>query len=236
MGSLIGGIVGGIGSIIGGNQAASAENEAAKTAMTGFNYLTNNKLNQATQANSQANIPGENAAAAAQAGTVGAESQLLTSNGVNSPAYQNYLNSTGYNFQLQQGSDAITGNAASKGLLNSGATAKALTSYGQNLGATTFNNYLGQMSGLASQQGASAATQAGLVNQGLSAMDTTGQAGTTGGISSGQQQAAQGQSIGTSTANAFNLVGGGLQSSINNNTMPNFFAQPTTPSDLQGLV
>jgi len=66
-------------------------------------------------------------------------------------AFNNYLDSTGYNFALNQGSKAITGNAAARGLLQSGATGQALTKYGQNLGQNYFQNYLQNVSGLANQ-------------------------------------------------------------------------------------
>lgn len=92
-----------------------------------------------------------------------------TTNGFN-----NYLNSTGYNFQLGQGQNAITSNAASRGLLNSGGTAKALTTFGQGLAGQSFNNYLGQLGGLAGN----AQTSLGQV----------GQAGTAGGTAAGQAQ------------------------------------------------
>lgn len=80
-------------------------------------------------------------------------------------AFNNYKNSTGYQFQLGQGMDAINGNAAAKGLLQSGATAKALDSYGQNLASTTFGNYLNQLQGVA--------------NTGLQAAQTVGATGQT---------------------------------------------------------
>ena len=44
--------------------------------------------------------------------------------------FNNYLNNFGYNAELQQGSQAITGNQAAKGLLGSGSTLKALQKYG----------------------------------------------------------------------------------------------------------
>src|SRR5690606_17284362 len=56
---------------------------------------------------------------------------------------------------------AITGNAAAKGLLNSGSTAKALTTFGQNLGKQSFNDYLGQLTGLGNYGLQSANTIAG---------------------------------------------------------------------------
>lgn len=45
-------------------------------------------------------------------------------------AFDTYLNSTGYQFDKQQGIDAITSNKAVGGLLNSGSTLKALDTFG----------------------------------------------------------------------------------------------------------
>jgi hypothetical protein len=214
LGDVVGGIIGGIGSLFGSNQAASKENEAAGTALTGYNYLSGNPLIQQAQTNATTAMGNQNTALGQQAGTVGAEQQLLTSNGTNNPAYQNYLNSTGYQFQLGQGEQAIGNNAAAKGLLNSGATAKALTSYGQGTAAQSFNNYLGQLSGVAGQQGQLASAYGGQVGQGLAAAQAVGQAGTTGGATAANMQAQAGQSIGTGTANAFNILGGTAQNAL----------------------
>lgn len=57
-------------------------------------------------------------------------------------AMKNYLDSSNYKFLLDSGSKAITGNMASKGLLNSGATGKALTRFGQDLGQTKIDQYM----------------------------------------------------------------------------------------------
>jgi hypothetical protein len=54
----------------------------------------------------------------------------------------NFANSTGMNFVMDQGSRAITGNAAARGLLNSGSTLKALNKFGQGVGSTYLNNYM----------------------------------------------------------------------------------------------
>lgn len=152
MGSIIGGILGGVGSLFGGSMQKSADDKAAQQALTGYNYLTtgagaNNMrayMNNGTNANNQA------AALLGLGGDTAAAQQ----------GFNNYLGSTGYQFQLGQGQDAIASSQAAKGLLNSGATAKALTQYGQNLASTTFNNYLGQLSGL-SQGGQTALGQIG---------------------------------------------------------------------------
>jgi len=62
-------------------------------------------------------------------------------------AFQNYLNSTGYQFQVDQGNRAITQNRAAAGALNSGATLKALQTYGQNTATGFFKDYLGLLAG-----------------------------------------------------------------------------------------
>lgn len=95
-------------------------------------------------------------------------------------AFQNFRNSTGYQFGLDQGTHAITSNAAAKGLLNSGATAKALNTYGQNYANTQYQNYLNPLQNL--------------INSGNQA----------GGViaNAGQQSSSSGQS--TSTGSEFN--------------------------------
>jgi len=59
-------------------------------------------------------------------------------------AFENYQNSTGFQFRMGQGMNAITGNAASRGLLNSGATLQGLNDYGQGMGSQEFGNFMGQ--------------------------------------------------------------------------------------------
>jgi hypothetical protein len=81
-------------------------------------------------------------------------SQLLGASpmtGDTSNAFNGFRNSTGYQDQLQQGSQAITGNAASKGLLQSGATAKGLQSFGQNLASQSTNDYISNLFNLGNQ-------------------------------------------------------------------------------------
>jgi len=57
-------------------------------------------------------------------------------------AFDTFRNSTGYQFGMDQGSQAVTQNAATKGLLNSGSTAKALTDYGQNYANSQYQNFV----------------------------------------------------------------------------------------------
>lgn len=72
-------------------------------------------------------------------------------------AFQNFLSSSGFQNQLQQGSTAITGNQAAAGLLNSGSTLKRLTTFGQGLAQQGFSNFLSQLGGVANR-GLDAAT------------------------------------------------------------------------------
>lgn len=109
-----------------------------------------------------------------------ATSQLANMLGLNGPAgqqqgFNNWQNSTGYQFGLDQGSKAITGNAAASGLLDSGSTAKALDTYGQNYANTQYQNYLNPLENLMS----SGLTGAGII-------------GGAGNVSSGQNSSSPG--------------------------------------------
>lgn len=69
---------------------------------------------------------------------------LLGLNGDNSQdsGFQKFLESSGFGTILDTGSRAITGNAASQGWLNSGATGKRLTEFGQDLGRSSVSDYI----------------------------------------------------------------------------------------------
>lgn len=96
-------------------------------------------------------------------------------------AFDDYKNSTGYNFMMDSGRKAITGNAAANGLLDSGSTLKALNTYGQNTGSSFFNAYLDKLLGL-SQQGLGAG---GLISGAGQQSSSTGYSqGTSSGTSS----------------------------------------------------
>jgi len=62
---------------------------------------------------------------------------------------QNFFNSAGGQFTMQQGQQAIDNNAATHGLLNSGATLKALQGFGQNTAQQYYGNYLSNLNSLA---------------------------------------------------------------------------------------
>lgn len=202
MGDIVGGVLGGVGSIIGSVIQSNAADAAAKQALTGYNYLT-------TGAGKQ---PSQNIIDAGQAGlqtsqqSQDAQKQLL---GLAPPtaatgnAFKNYLGSTGYDFQMKQGQDAIATSAASKGLLNSGGTAKALEEYGQGLGSNYFNNYLSQLGGL-NTEGANSSTS------GQNQLTTIANAGTGAGSNAAQYTAAGGNAIANGVTGALGGFGGAL--------------------------
>jgi hypothetical protein len=72
-----------------------------------------------------------------------------------------FRNSTGYNFRVNEGQRAITNNAAVRGMLNSGATLKGLTRFGQDIGSQEFGNYLNTLLGQQSLGANAASAQAG---------------------------------------------------------------------------
>lgn len=184
----IGDIIGGIGADQAGKSVKSNDAKAAQQAFTGYNYLTSGP-------GAAANTGYINNGAAANNSTAQLLGQAPVTAGTTN-GFNNYLNSTGYNFQLKSGQDAISGNAASKGILNSGATAKALTTFGQGLGATSFNNYLGQLNNLS--------------DQGQKQLGTVGEIGTAAGGKSAdinaQGAAAMGNGIATSTSDYGNAA------------------------------
>lgn len=75
-----------------------------------------------------------------------------------------FRNSTGYNFRLNEGQRAITNNAAVRGMLNSGATLKGLTRFGQGIASDEFGNYLNTLLGQQSLGANAASAQAGVAN------------------------------------------------------------------------
>ncbi len=74
-------------------------------------------------------------------------------------AFQRYLDGSGYQFALDQGTRAITGTAAGRGLLNSGATLRAMSDYGQKTGMSFFDQYMNRLA----QQQSSGMAGAGLI-------------------------------------------------------------------------
>jgi hypothetical protein len=191
MGSIVGGIFGAMGASKASGMYQQAGQDAAKAALTGYKYATG-EGKKYVQPYQQAGVSSNNMIAQLLGAAPMGEG---TEN-----AFQNYLNSTGYQFQLQQGMNAIDSNAAASGLLKSGGTAKALTKYGQNLASTSFNNYLTQLGAL-SQRGLGATGQ--VINAG-----TAGGGAAAGALMQGGAGAAN--AMGGMYSNIGSAVGGGI--------------------------
>lgn len=78
-------------------------------------------------------------------------------------AFDQFLGSTNYQFQVDEGVRAITGNRAARGSLDSGATLKALTQYGQDMGRGALGDYMSRLGDISTRglAGINALTGAG---------------------------------------------------------------------------
>ena len=81
-------------------------------------------------------------------------------------AFANYRNSTGYQFRLNQGLDAVNSGYAGAGSIKSGAAMKAINDYGQGMASQEFGNYLASL-GNQQQVGFGAASAQAGVSQNL---------------------------------------------------------------------
>lgn len=80
---------------------------------------------------------------------------------------QAYRSTPGYQAGLESGSKAITGNAASRGMLNSGAALKALQRYGSDYEDKRSGDYLNRLMGLAGTGQSATGQQIATQGQGL---------------------------------------------------------------------
>lgn len=123
------------------------------------------------------------------AGGAGAEGTITNALSGGSQAFEQFKQSSGFQSQLREGSRAITGNAAARGLLNSGATLKRLNKFGQDLSEQGFSNFIGQLqtqasrgataaAGVAGREGAAGVAAAGARSEGAAGFQSgIGQAG-----------------------------------------------------------
>ena len=147
-----GGNVGTTGNLLGGNGGASAINGLLKG---GLGYLLNQPNTKGAGAITNAtNAAQANFAPYLQAGQA-AESQisnLLGNNGTvnQQAAQQQFQNTPGYQFALNQGLGAVNAQAALGGNPLSGNTYEALNNYAQGTADQTYNNYVQNLSNQAS--------------------------------------------------------------------------------------
>lgn len=118
---------------------------------------------------------------AGTANTVGTAANGIAAGGGAQQGYNNYLQMAGYAPAMRQMTQGVVGQGAASGLLNSGATAKALQTRGTELNQGFFNNYLQQLAGLSGL-----GLQAGglVANTGQKSTSTGGSPSTLGSIAS----------------------------------------------------
>lgn len=119
-------------------------------------------------------------------------------------AFQGFLDSTGYQFQLDQGARAIEGRKAAQGLLRSGSTLKALNSFGQNTARTYAGQYLSQ---LGDQAGRGAAAAGALGGAGASYAAQAAQANAGAAETVGAASIAQAANLNSLLGSALNAYG-----------------------------
>lgn len=115
--------------------------------------------------------------------------------------YRGYESSPWYDFQLEQGQQAIDGSAAARGNLFSGATLQAQQQMGQGLASADYGSYLSRLTGLSGMGQAAAAGQAAQAgNMGVANSNALG--------AMGNAQAANAINTGNALAGLANNVGG----------------------------
>ena len=120
-------------------------------------------------------------------------------------AFDIFRNSTGYQFRVNEGTNALNSGYAGSGLLQSGAALRSLDDYRQNMASQEFGNYmayLGNQQGVG-LSGASAVAGVGQ-NYANSVMQNNNNA------SSAAANAALARGANNPFANALSMVGGGL--------------------------
>ncbi|MEO8927302.1 MAG: hypothetical protein ABI306_09075 [Caulobacteraceae bacterium] len=148
--AIIGGVAAIGGALISSSAASNAANTAASTAAA--NNALQSQIYDSNKALEQPYITRGNAAGDELNGFLGLGGDPAKSQA----ALQTYLNSTGYQFNFNQGQDAITSNKAASGLLDSGSTLKALDQFGTGLADQYGQQYVGNLENV-SGTGANAA-------------------------------------------------------------------------------
>lgn len=132
-------------------------------------------------------------------------------------AFDRYRGSTGYQFRLNQGFNALNNGLASAGLLRSGKAMKDALRYGQNFASNEFGNYLGYLGGQQNTGLAAANGLAGVGTNALNAMTANNNAAASAqgnaALYSGQANSNMWSGIGSGLGNLFGSSFGGIGSS-----------------------
>ncbi len=153
--AIIGAVAGVAGAAISAGAANHASNVAANAAAQ--NNALQSQIYTSNKGLEQPYIDAGNTASTALQGFLG----LGGDPAATQKAFDNYLNSTGYQFTRQQGLDAATQSKAAAGMLGSGATLKALDAYGTGLASQYGQQYVDNLGSVANRGANSANALAG---------------------------------------------------------------------------
>ena len=217
------------------SQAGAANNAANLQAQAAANSLAFQKQEFATNQANIAPFLKTGQAATTQlgqlAGTPGQGLLAPWTGSFQAPTADQAAATPGYQFQLQQGEQALQNSAAAKGTLLSGGTGKALEQYGQGLASTNYqqvyNNALGQYQQSYNEFQNNQSNQfnrlSALAGSGQTAATNLGQQGqqaasNVAGINSamGQQVGQNINNAGAATASGYVGVGNSLNNSLTN--------------------
>lgn len=201
-----------VGGIAGAAIGASASSDAAKTEANASNQASaveQSMFNQ-TQANEKPFLDaGTNALTALQQGIgIGPGTNNTGTGPLNAPfTTADFQTSPGYQFQMQQGENAVLNNRSALGGVNSGNTLKALTSFGQGVANqdywNAYNAYVNQQN----QKFGQLQTVAG---SGQNAAANLGALGTQVGASVGNNIVNAGNASAAGTVGTANAISGGI--------------------------
>jgi hypothetical protein len=249
----IGSAIGGIGSIIAGNtQANAADNAAQLQAQEAQNALGFQEQEFGTQQANEAPFLQAGQGAVQQLSGLmqpgGSLSQPWTGQ-FQAPTAQQAAATPGYQFQLQQGTQALQNSAAGQGALNTGATGAALEQYGQGLASTDYqqdynnaltqyqtayntfqNNQANQYNRLAGLAGIGQVTAGQLGQQGAQAAGNVGNID----LTAGQQQGANINLAGAANASGYAGLTNALSGGFSNANQ--YMSQMAQMSMLQQLM
>lgn len=147
---------------------------------------------------------------------------------------QDFQADPGYQFRMQQGQDALERSAAARGGLNSGATLKAITEYGQNFASNEFGNAYNRFTNNQTNRFNRLAAIAGI---GQTAQGQMNQAAQTYGTNMGNIAVGNANAQGASAIAQGNAWSGGLQglAGLGQNWM-NYSQQSQFQNDYLGLM
>jgi hypothetical protein len=182
-------------SIISGNKAAKAAKHAANK---------NNALQADIYSQNKATLAPYTDRGNAAGANINALLGLTNDNGAAHNAFNAYTNSDGYQFRLGEGERALNTGYAARGLLQSGAAAKALQTYGQNTASDEFGRYLGYLGGQQQTGLASASALAGVGQNYANAVSANNNSAAT---AKGNAALNVGNQIGNFASNALNAYG-----------------------------